>query len=341
MSRGSDMPGRGENEAVAADMFPKFIRGKVDIICRGPDLPVLINRAVNEQIAVEHAFWVDEHRIQVTIPLPDFFRFIRLAREQGVRIRVAGKQGWPFLLGRIKQRKGFVIGIFAFVFLIFLLSSFVWSVHIEGTERIPAKHVRALLRQEGVYEGQWKNRIPDPEQIKHRLLMRMPQASWVGIRVEGTRVVVTVVEKDQPEPPQSEFENKGPVHLVAKRDALIRDLLVERGHPLTEVGDMVRRGQVLVSGIYGDPAKPEANRIAGAQGKVLGEVWYVSDVVAPLDQKRKVFTGNRWKQELPMLLGTVIQNPLADPPPFRQFEIIRRARYYGLGGWRLPVVWVK
>ena len=37
--------------------------------------------------------------------------------------------------------------------------------------------------------------LPDREEVQYRLLSQLPQASWVGVRVEGTRVVVTVVEK--------------------------------------------------------------------------------------------------------------------------------------------------
>ncbi|WP_164491752.1 sporulation protein YqfD [Staphylospora marina] len=324
---------------MATDMFPKWLRGKVVLLCRGPDFPALINRAVEEQIVLEDVSEVDVHGVRLTVPLPDVLRFIRLARKAGYRVNISSGSGWPFFVRRIKRRKTFAFGFLLFLGLLVTLSSFVWNVRVEGTERIPAAQVKALLRQEGIFEGGWKVRMPDPEIVRHRLMMKLPQASWIGIRVEGTRVVVTVVEKKPVEPPQTEFEHKGPVHLVARKDALIRDMRVERGNPLVQVGDQVRKGQVIVSGIYGLPG--QEGKIAGASGKVLGEVWYVSEVTAPLTRKRKVYTGNRHVREIPYLFGRAIRHPFVEPPPFSSHETVARVRRLKVAGLELPIGWVK
>jgi similar to stage IV sporulation protein len=312
--------------------WPNIIKGKIDLECYGPNLASILNLAVQEGIYVENIYWVDERKIRITILLPDFFRLAALMRKKKIRLRIIRKAGLPFLMKRVKKRKSFFIGIILFFFLIFLLSSFIWKVQIEGTERISEAQVRALLEREGVNVGQLKKRLPDPELVQHNLLTKLPLASWVGIRVEGTRITVTVVEKKQIEPPSKELPSYGPVHLVASKNAMIYDMRVERGNPLVEVNDVVRQGQILVSGIYGDQ---NTGKIVGAKGKVLGEVWYESEVTIPVMQKRKVYTGYRQKVTLPYIGKTILRNPFSKLP-YKQYEIMKKVQPVQVGRRQLP-----
>ncbi|SEN04532.1 sporulation protein YqfD [Lihuaxuella thermophila] len=312
--------------------WPNIVKGKIDLQCSGPQLASVLNMAVQEGIYVENIYWVDERTIRITILLPDFFLFTSLMRKQKIRLRIINKAGLPFLIKRVKRRKSFYIGMILFFFLIFLFSSFIWKVEIEGTERIPEAQIRSLLKKEGIYVGQLKRDLPDRELVQHHLLTQLPQASWVGVRVEGTRVTVTVVEKKQIEPPPKELPSYGPVHLVASKNALIYDMRVERGNPLVEVNDVVRQGQVLVSGIYGDP---DTGTVVGAKGKVMGEVWYESEVTVPVRQKRKVYTGYRQKITLPYIGKKILWNPFRELP-YKQYETIQRVQPVQVGNRSLP-----
>ncbi|MFC7440621.1 sporulation protein YqfD [Laceyella putida] len=315
----------------------RSIYGKVELVCKGKRLLDWINQAVQAQIQLENICWVDSETIRLSVTLPHFFRLYALGRQAGIRLRIIRKEGMPFLWKRAKRRKFFFIGIPVFFAMLLVLSSFVWNIQIEGTERISTQHVQALLKREGVYPGQWKGRLPDRERVQHQLLMQLPQASWVGMRVEGTRVVVTVVEKKAVGSEKEQAPEAGPVHLVSTKNALIYDLQVERGNPLVEVNDVVKKGQILVSGIYGNQHHSETGKIVGAKGKVWGEVWYESEVVIPLERKRKVYTGARVKQEHPYLFGLVLKNPWGKKVNFRKQEKMERVYSLYVGMWALPM----
>ncbi|MFD1422955.1 sporulation protein YqfD [Laceyella tengchongensis] len=317
------------------------IYGKVELVCKGERLLDWINQAVQAQIPLEHIRWEDSGTIRLTVPLPHFFRLYALGRQTGVRMRMVRKEGAPFLWKQAKRRKFFFIGIPLFFLMLVTLSSFVWNVQIEGTERIQAQHVQALLKREGVYRGQWKGNLPDREQVQHQLLMQLPQAAWIGMRVEGTRVVVTVVEKKEVGRPGGDEVGAGPVHLVSTKNALIYDMQVIRGNPQVEVNDVVKKGQILVSGIYGNQSDPKSGKIVGAQGKVLGEVWYESDVSLPLERKRKVYTGAKVKRKRPYLFGWVIPNPWGEPVGFAKHETKELAYALYVGKWPLPVGYIE
>ena len=69
---------------------------------------------------------------------------------------------------------------------------------------------------------------------------------------------------------------------LARRKALIYDMRVEQGKPVVQVNDMVKKGQMLVSGVYGAEEGSGSYRIVGAKVKVWGEFWYDSQIVVPL-----------------------------------------------------------
>lgn len=324
-----------------SNMLPMVLKGKIECICEGEKLIPSINQAVQMGIMIEDIDRLDEHRIRLSIPLSQFLPFYKLMRQAENRIRITKREGFPFLLKRIKKRKFFIGGFVLFFILILLFTSFIWNVKIEGTEKIPSKYVQALLKKEGVYPGQWKMRLPDREEVQYRLLLQLPHASWVGYRVEGTRVVVTVVEKKEPQQDPDTAKDAGPVHLVATKNALIYDMKIERGYPLVEVNDVVQKGQTLVSGIYGDVEGSKSRKIVGAKGKVWGEVWYESNVVIPLERKRKVYTGERDKHTYPYLFSRVVENPFAKKPAFKNVDVIEHFHFLKLAKWELPLGWVE
>jgi len=314
----------------------EFIKGKVTVELSGSRLTPIINEAIQKEIILGDIRFLDEERIRLTVLLPDFFRLVQIVRPSGVRMRILSKQGLPFLLSKMYKRKFFAAGIVLFVFLLTTMSSFVWKVEVEGNERIPEEEILAYAREAGVFPGQLKFRVPESEEIQHRLSMRLPQATWVGFRMEGTRAVITVVEKQEPK--EKNERSPGPVHLVARRNALIYDMRVEQGKPVVQVNDMVKKGQLLVSGVYGDSG---SERVVGAKGKVWGEVWYDSDVVVPLEQKRKVYTGNRDRGYYPYVASRVIRLPFLYPVPFKNYETVERVHVLRLFKWRLPIGWVE
>lgn len=320
--------------------MPSAVEGEVTLVCRGAKLTPFFNDVVQAGIVLHQVHWLGEETVQITILVPDFKRTVSFLRVHGCKMKIVRKSGVPFLIARAWRRKFFVTGAVLFIAFLYILSSLVWRVDILGNEKIPTQLVQTLLQKEGVYPGQWKGKIPSQEKLKQRMLAQLPQATWIGVQIEGTRIVVTVVEKkgvDQ----ATEPEKTGPVDLVAKKDALIVDFSVEQGNPLVEVNDTVQKGQVLVSGRYGDPTIPEGGELIGAKGVVLGEVWYESEVLVPLKMEYKKYTGNRISKTVPMIGSWQIRNPFGEDQPYDMFEVISNESMLQIGKWRFPFGWVK
>ena len=79
---------------------------------------------------------------------------------------------------------------------------------------------------------------------------------------------------------------------VAKRSDYYKTF-VEVGKPVVLKNDHVEKGQILVSGIYGNEESPT---IVSAKGIVYGETWYTSKVDVPLKTQFQVYTGNVYNE---------------------------------------------
>ncbi|MBS7530107.1 sporulation protein YqfD [Hazenella sp. IB182353] len=315
--------------------LPPVLLGRVVVECRGMKLASFLNLITKANIRVYDIYWVDEHRLKMTVLLSQFYELVKLMKQNQVRMRILHKSGLPFYMEKAKKRKWFYVGAILFLFSLYGLTSFIWNVDIEGNKKIPASQIQNILKQEGVFVGQWKRRLPDTVLLQENLLRKMDDTSWVGVRTEGTRMIITIVEKKVPEPNDDQAKIREPVHLIAKKNALIYEMKVDRGNPKVKVNDMVKKGQILVSGIYGDGEQNNTNQIAGAKASILGEVWYESEIEIPLVQKKKVYSGYREKGRFPYVFRFQLKNPFFSPP-YKQYEQIQQIDRMRVGNWELP-----
>ncbi len=285
---------------------------------------------------MENVFWVDKSQLEVTLSLPDFFRLIPYLRRYQIRIRLKRKQGMPFWIRKIKKRVYFYIGFLLFIVLLFVLSSFIWQIEIVGAETIPHEQVYGVLQKEGIFKGQLKFRLPKEKEIQERLLKSFSQASWIGFQLEGTRAIVTIVMKKQIEEQSEDQKDEGPVDLIAGKDALVVDMQIQRGRAVVGLNEVVQKGDLLVSGKYGDPLQETDDQIVGAKGKVLGEVWYEAEVAVPFLVHRKEYTGRR-DRKTHFFVGTkVLHNPFKKSLDLKQYETTQTMRSFYLGNWKMP-----
>ena len=101
--------------------------------------------------------------------------------------------------------------------------------------------------------------------ITHHLLSQIPELAWVGIRLEGTRVVLEVAEREIVLQDQNL-----PGDVVAAKSGLIEQIIPLVGLPLVKEGDTVVAGQVLISGrphYYDETGVPHFCRMAYTNGQ--------------------------------------------------------------------------
>ncbi|MCZ8511175.1 sporulation protein YqfD [Paenibacillus filicis] len=313
--------------------FFQRVRGYVLIEVKGKQLEKLLNRLTEKRLSFWDIRFLEEERAEMRIALNDFFRLRPLLKETSSRTRIRGRYGFPFLLARMEKRKFFFAGILGFFIGIYLLSSVVWQVRVEGNEKLPTEQILDAAQQAGIHQLQWKFRLKDPSELARQLQSRLPATAWVGVEVQGTNVVIKIVESKIPDKPPL----MNPRHLVASKNAMVTQIFAEKGRPAVKPNTYVRKGDILISGILGD--ETNASTVV-AKGFVKGIVWYKPTVEVPLTRTYKVYTGEARKRFYLVLGNRGLQLTGYGKIPYEQYESIPERKTLGWRNYTLPVGWI-
>ncbi len=305
------------------------VRGYVWVKLVGGDPQAFLNLAVAERIALWNIAYAKSGELTFGVTIPDFFRLPPLLKKCGARTRILQKRGLPFQLARLSRRKTFAAGLLAFAALLFVLSTFVWQVKVEGESLIPPERILQAAQEEGLHRYQWFPRLPDAESLARKLAAKLPDAAWVGVEKKGTSVIITVVDATKPDPKSA----AGPRDLVAKEDAVVTRVVAENGKPLVERNDRVRKGQVLVSGWLGDG---ELRKAVVSEGKVMGLVWHEMRIVSPQTRQQKMLTGESKERTYLVIGSRAVQISGYGGAPYAESRTGTTVHPWRIFSWQLP-----
>lgn len=263
--------------------FWSFLTGYVSLVVEGKSLEKLINMAVGRGLYLWDVKWLDQDKARVKVRLNAVKSLRHMARRTKSRFRITGKGGLPFRIARMKKRKLLLAGAVLSVLLVYLMSSFIWFVEVKGNKKLPAEKVINAAEHAGLAMGTLKMGL-DKDKIERYIKNAVPEVAWVGVRITGTKALIEIAEKVIVPP-----VDNSPADVVAERDGLVRELLVLSGKPAVHEGDMVKQGDVLITGVIKPEPKPEeeqglpvpeqllppqAIKFVRAKGIVRAKVWY-------------------------------------------------------------------
>ncbi len=175
----------------------------------------------------------------------DMKRLCSLAEAYRLDVTQSREHGAAVVLKKYKKRYGLVIGFMLSVGIIAFLNDRVMMIEIGGNETISDSRIISLLEDTGISIG---SRISDIDlrQAERRIKGMDKDVGWIGIRHTGSRVVVEISELT--EPPEMQSKNT-PCNIVASRDAQIKNVRLYSGMLVPMVGDGVKKGDIIVSGV--------------------------------------------------------------------------------------------
>lgn len=266
--------------------FTSYLRGFVSLVLEGEALEKFFNMAASRGIPLWNLRRLNRRRAAVQVPLQAVWPLRHVARRTRTRFRIQKRTGLPFLLLGLRRRRMLAGGAFVFVMVVYLFSSFIWSVEVVGHQSLDPQEILGVAREAGLRPGAWRWRLRAAE-VEGRIADRVPAVAWVGVRFKGTRAIIEVAERKFPAP-----ADVRPCHIVAAKCGLVKEVLVLRGTPRVAEGDVVEPGQVLISGevpvaVPGpgagqeQPPPGELRRVHAA-GLVRARVWYRGYAEVPL-----------------------------------------------------------
>ena len=247
-----------------------YMRGYVIIIVEGYFLEKFINVCIHRQIFLWNIERQSNCMMTLKVSIKGFKLLKPVARKTNCRIRIVKKRGLPFTMNRYRGRKTFLVGAVIFIILMYVLSSFVWTVEVTGNKNLETQAVLDELASFGVKPGVLKYTI-DTDTAVNNMMIDMRELAWIGIVVKGTKVKVQLVEGKKP--PELIPKND-PCNVVASRDGVVKSIIGKAGQDMVKVGDTVTKGQILISGTIKSENAQIKESIVHAIGVVNARTWY-------------------------------------------------------------------
>lgn len=317
-----------------------YLFGYVTMVVNGRTLERFINLATKRGIYFWDIRRLDQDRIMIKARLSGVKPLRHVARDTGSRFKIDRRVGLPFVLGRARRRKTLALGVIFFLTALYVLSSFVWFVQVDGNVKVGDREILDAARKAGFHRGAPKWRF-EVFAVEEKIKEKIPEVAWVGLEIRGTRALITVAEKKFLPP-----DHDGPSDILAAKAGLVRDVLVLSGQAVVREGDTVFPGQLLISGEIWPPEALDPQgailnvepRLVRARGIVKARVWYEAYGESALVEHEQRPTGREERRVAVRLLGrqVVVSGPRKDP--FLSFEVSETVRTGP--GWRnysLPV----
>jgi len=236
-----------------------FIFGYVNILIRGDGLEKFLNMAASRGIFLWDIRRVGHNEILVKTRLSAIKPLRHIGRNTKTRFNFKNREGLPFMIHRIKKRKSVIIGAVFFLIGLYALSSFIWFIDIKGNRTLTREDILKITAEAGLRVGSVKFRV-DQERVEKHIREGIPEISYVGVEISGTRATIEIAEKIIVKKKESQ-----PSNVVARKSGLIKEVLVLVGNPAVKEGDTVIPGQLLISGVI-PPAEVLNQGTAGISG---------------------------------------------------------------------------
>ena len=219
----------------------------------------LLNRAA--EMGLRPAPPPADRRVTLRFLLPEAqLSLLRQAAGNG-EVRILSRRGGSRLRNLLRRRLGLLLCLAAVLGAFWGSSLLLWDFRVLGCETLTKGQVLRALSDCGVDQGCFWPGV-DVDLLRSRMLLKLPQLQWMTLRCSGSRAVVLVVERQE----TPELPGEGRADLVAGKSGQIASLSVLRGREQVSPGQMVTKGELLVSGLVESITAPPREAVGAGAG---------------------------------------------------------------------------
>lgn len=283
----------------------RYLKGYLYIEISGENAEQLLNVASKNRISLWNLRYT-KGKIIGCVSFADFYRLRIHKRKLKIKIKIIKKCGLPLKTARFKKRAGLLVGAIIFFVILKFLSGFIWCVEVEGNKTVKSEEIHKICTEIGVREGA-KIKNTDAIESAQNLLLNMPSLAWASVNIEGCRATVNVTEiKDVGE------DTSVATNIKAGADGEIIKISATSGTVCVKVGDIVKKGDLLVSGVN---EKGENGVFVHSSGIITAKVrkTYVSSgnfnqkIMKKTDEESRKYVLDFFTLKIPLYLGQETQ----------------------------------
>lgn len=266
--------------------FIYSINSKVSIYIIGNNPDRFILRLHKKKINIYKINKISKEKVEIIIDYNNFEKVLKLNTIYDIKINN--------YLGLVKIKRQLfkyyymiIIAITCIIY-IYFLSNMIFNVEIITNDLDMKTRLTNTLKKYDIKKYKLKKDYSYIQKVKNSILEEYhDDIEWVEIECVGTKYII----KYEPKVIKKKEDNKEFRHIIAKKNAIINKIYSSNGQVMKNKYSYVKKGDIIISGyIY---LNDKIKSTTSAEGKVYGEVWYITNVVYPFNYYEKKKTGNK------------------------------------------------
>lgn len=247
-----------------------YIVGYVEIKLEGLKLEGFFDLLKQNHMKASKVKRISYTEIRATLSYPAYRKLLRVLENERYSVAVIHSHGAKKQLDFFYKRPALWIGIFVCLILLYASTFFVWEVKLLPNDQINEFAIAQQIEDMGVQPFMLKSKV-DLKEIKESIVKQNDEVAYCNPYFKGTTLMVELVKAEQP--PEMIDDTK-PKSLVASKTAVVQKITSLEGRTVVSTGDVVRKGDELISGILVRDEKVVSQ--VSARGSVLGKVVYTA-----------------------------------------------------------------
>lgn len=275
----------------------KKVVGYITIHMRGEQIERFLQLCSDQRIPIWNIKKITHNHCIGTIYYHHYKKVKQLAFLEQYEIYIENKEGFVAYILHFWKRKELLFAILFSLSLLIVLSNIAWKVDIKGVPPELEEKISAQLEKKGLYEGAFTFNLAPLNELQKQIADEIPEVLYVGIEKKGTAYIVQAEEKLIVE----QEKKKKTQNLIANKNGVIQKMFVESGQPLVRVNDVVKKGDILVTGnIETNDFETEEDENSKkntvnvpAEGKVYANTWYEVNISSSLYPTHEKLSGEK------------------------------------------------
>lgn len=288
------------------------LKNKVKLSITGKNLNRFIIRLQKNNIEILKCTQKTKEKINIIIYEKDYEKIQQI--KTIYNIEKLNTYGMIKIRKKIIRNKYLIISLIIGLIILKTLTNIVFNIQIIHNDNDVRIFLKEELKKYGIKEKTFKKNYKQIQTIKQEIINKYKdKIEWLEIETKGTKYIIRVemrIIKETEEKPNNR-------NIVAKKDAIIKQIQATKGQIIKETNMYVKKGDIIISGnIYDNETIKDT---LAADGIVYGETWYEISVTYPYVYNEKKTLENKNQVYVLKIFNKNIE--LFNKHPFKNKEI--------------------
>ena len=245
-----------------------------------------IDKCKKYEIDLHNVTYIDKNKIIVKINKKD----LDIIKKYNYysNIETYSKLGIDNIKEKIYIQKYFILLFILCLIGLYFVSNIILKINVIHSNKKIRELVREELEEYGINKYSYKKDFNKLNEIKNKILEdNKDKLEWISITSVGMTYVVRIEERIL-----DEFKSENEYcNIYSNKEALITRIYSDSGEIIVSENDIVKPNDLLISGTI--LLNEETKGYTCAGGKVMGKVWYTTNISLEREYYKKEYTGNK------------------------------------------------